>query len=328
MDLELKQVCDLFVQNRKDLKTVYKYDYDQIVSTVAILLGQGQKKIDIEKVKKCDAILKSETGIFSKYRGNIKISLVGKMAMSEDPKTYFEKVKKAFDALGSFKWTNSDYKILAAITFCEHGDEAEFPALAQKTDELYKRMKKEHPYITSDDDVPFAALLATSKMDVDRLIEEMETIFKLAKPTFKDSNAVQALSHVLAMNEEPADSKCEKVIRIFDLLKEEKHKFPIGYYLATLGTIALIDMTAEEIARSIVDAEDYLKKQKGFGSLSMSSSERKLYAAQMVLSAYGPNMDVTKADSVMVSGVIAAVIAMEVCLMICMTTTVAATTTN
>ena len=58
-------------------------------------------------------------------------------------------------------------------------------------------MKEKHPWLTSDEDIPFAAMLAVSDLDTDSLISEMEKNYEILKQKFSDKNAVQTLSHVL-----------------------------------------------------------------------------------------------------------------------------------
>ncbi|MBP5600749.1 MAG: DUF4003 family protein, partial [Lachnospiraceae bacterium] len=96
---------------------------------------------------------------------------------------------------------------------------------------------------------------------------------------FHDLNAVQSLSHVMALQEGPSIEKCDKVEALFDAFKALKRRFPTDMALPTLGALVGIDMAPEALAKEIVEAADYLKTFKGFGSFSMGNRTRLVLAS-------------------------------------------------
>lgn len=323
----LKEKCDLLVKNRKTLSDSYKLDFALMILSAAALMTEEGKEVSEKAIKDYEVILKSHAGVFSDFRGNIRIPLVCKMMLSDNADAYFERVEKVYKAIGRLKWASGSYKALAAMTICDHVEEMNYEKYVKRTMEIYGRMQEKHPWLTSEEDIPFAAMLAVSDMNVDKLIDEMEAVYKILKSKFVDNNAVQSLSHVLALGEENAETKCSKLLRIFELLKESKHKFGTGYELATLGTLAMMDIPEKDIAELIVEADDYLKTHKGFGDIVLGASARRMYAAQMVLYLYGPG-NKKGTEAVALNGMLSMTIAAEVCLIICMASCVASSSAD
>lgn len=326
MNTELKEKCNLLVKNRKTITDAFAWDSGLMSLAAATLYTSSGLIADIEQLKKCEALIKTKTGTFSEFRGNVKMPLICKMSFSDNPEKYFDNVETIYKLLNKSKWIGNEYKIMAALTICDYADESEYEAFVNRTNEIYSRMKEEHKWLTSDEDIPFAAMLAVSRLDVDKLIDEMEVNYKILKEKFHDSNAVQSLSHVLALDAQSAEEKCAKVESIFNELKAVKHKFGTGYELATLGTLTMLDLSAKEVAGLIAEIDDYLKGQKGFGDLVLGAKERRLYAAQLVLNQYGSEDG--RADGVVLGSMLALTIAIEICMILCMTSCMVASSSS
>lgn len=275
------------------------------------------------QLKRCEEVLKRKTGMFSAYRGNIKMPLLCKMATKENPEQYFVEIDEIVHQMKEIKWISNDYKILSAMTLRDHTEMENIPERLHQMLRLYEGMKKNHPWLTDGEDVPFAALLVTSGMDVEVLLDEMERCYQELGKKFRNKNAVQSLSHVLAANPVDTTEKCRKVEDIFNQLKERIHKYPNGFELAVLGTLAMLSESTETLVEEIIEADEFLKKQEGFGTFNVGTEKRRMYAALMVMDTHMPPADT--AHESLVNSVLALVIAMEGCMLILMTT---ATTTT
>ena len=326
MIAELQAKCDLLVRNKKILQDAFKWDAGLMCLTAATLFTDSGTPVDPERLKQCETIMKEKTSVFSEFRGKAKMPLLCRMALSDDPGRYFARVEKLYGLLNRSRWLGDEYRLMAAITLCDHAEEREYEAAVDRTNELYARMKQEHRWITSNEDIPFAALLAVSDLDIDRLIDEMEKDYRLLKDTFHDSNAVQSLSHILALDGRAAEEKCASVVALFNELKANKHRFGTGYELATLGTLTLLELPEAEIAALVAEVDDYLKGQKGFGALSLSANERRLFAAQLVLQQYGPRPN--PGDSAVLGSMLALTIAAEISMTLCITCCITASSAS
>lgn len=320
MNTELIRRCELLVNNRKSIQSAFKWNSDTMLLAGSSLYVGLDRKVNIEKLKTCEYILKSKAGIFSEYRGNVKMPLLCKMAIASNPERYFEEIDNIVKQMKVLKWIDAGYKVLAAMTMHDHVDMNQVPETINKMVELYQGMKEKHPWLTSGEDIPFVAILAVSEIDTEVLNTEMENCYQELLKYFHDKNAVQSLSHILAINTSDTIAKCHMVEEIFSLLKKNKHKYAGEYELAVLGTLSMLDISAEKIVEDIIEADEYLKNQKGFGNLSLGEGMRRMYAALMVMDTYMPPASCSH-ESLMDS-VLALVIAMEVCMLILMTTVI------
>lgn len=316
---ELIHRCELLVQNRKAIQKVFKWENDAMLLAGSSFYVGMDLEADTNRLKFCEDVLKRKTGIFSAYRGNTKMPILCKMATKENPEQYFAEIDEIVHQMKDIKWIDNDYKILSAMTLRDHTEMDNIPECLHEMLRLYEGMKKNHPWLTDGEDVPFAALLVTSGMDVDVLLDEMERCYQDLGKKFRNKNAVQSLSHVLAVNPVDTTEKCQRVEDIFNQLKEQKHKYPSGFELAVLGTLAMLNVPTETLVEEIIDADDFLKKQEGFGTFNVGTEKRRMYAALMVMDTHMPPADT--AHESLVNSVLALVIAMEVCILILMTTT-------
>lgn len=326
MNIDLKCKCELLVNNRDAMHEIFPWDSGSMMLAGSSFFVGLNLEADIDRLKTCEEILKLKSGLFSSYRGNIRMPLLCKMTVAENPEQYFEDVDSIVQQMKSLKWIETDYKILAAMTLRDHLDMDDISSVTEKMIALYQGMKEKHPWLTSGEDVPFAAILAVSGMDTEALMMEMENCYKELSKTFRDRNAVQSLSHILAIDPVDTQTKCKKVETMFDILKENKHKYGTGPELTVLGTLSMLDLTAEQAAREIMEADDYLKSKKGFGAFRMGDTVRRMYAALMVMDTHMP--PASHSHESLVNSVLAMVIAMEVCMMIVMTSVIVTTTTN
>ena len=102
------------------------------------------------------------------------------------------------------------------------------------------------------------------------------------KPQFFSGNAVQSLSHVLALGDGRAEEKCSRTLLLYDRLKERGYKYGTDYELPTLGVLALSESDLMEIVTEMTDTDDFLAKQKGLGNWSIGRKQRLMYTGMLV----------------------------------------------
>ena len=325
MNQSMKERCELFIQNRDAMKGAYKWDGDNMAIMGSVIYTGKMVAADVNKMKEAEEILKKKAGVFSEFRGNLKLAMICNMAMSEDAEAYFEGVNAVYKELNKNKLFGSDYRLLAAMII--YGDKnPDKMAGVERAQKIFQDMKKEHPFLTSDEDITTAAMLAISDMDIDAMIKNMEECYGTMKKFFSSQNAVQSLSHVLALNNQPVEEKCQQVKDIFENLKDAKRKYGTSYELATLGALTMLDMSTEEIVKEICEVDDYLKEQKGFGSLGTGRTGRLMYAALLVMDNY--MLDGAVMENAVVGSTLATVIAQQMAMICIMTAATASTTVN
>ena len=304
----------LLIQNRDIIGKIFKMSGDAMLlagSSIYVSMGLTANE---EAIKNCEKILKDNTGIFSDFRGNVRIPLICKMTIAADPKQYLLAIQQIVEQMKHLKWIIAQYKILAAMTIYDYGDIENISDIIARMEKLFKGMKEKHPWLTSDEDISFAAMLATSDVDETKLIEEMESCYTSLKTKFNGNNAMQSVSHILALDSATTEEKCNRLYRIFDQLKEKKHKYGTGYEMTILGTMSILDIPDEQIVDEIIEADEFLEMQKGFGDFVMGEKRRRMYAALMVMDSHIPPAD--RSHQALLNTTMTLVIAMQIC-MIC-----------
>ena len=285
MRTSLKSLCNSFVESRDTIKETFFWGSSYIYPVAAAVFVDKRVTADRERLEMCGDVLKENTGFFSNFRNYIKLPMVSMMAVSSDPE---DKLKKALSVYESLKqhFFSSNYLPLASMTISDFVEPIHYEAVAKRTRRIYDLMKQEHPFLTSGEDSVFAALLALSNDSDEQIVLNTEQCFDILKPQFFSSNAVQSLSHVLALCEGSAELKCGRAMELFYKLKDQGYKYGTGYELATLGVLAMLPADLDTIADDIVQVAEYLAGQRGYGILGMTKRQRLMHAGMIVTSDY------------------------------------------
>lgn len=285
MRSSLSNLCNSFIENRDALKETFFWGSSYIYPVAAAVFVDKRKTAEVEHLEMCHEILKDKTGFFSNFRNYIKLPMVSMMAVSSDPE---DKLKKALTVYELLKqhFFSSNYLPLASMTISDFVEPVHYEAVARRTRRIYDLMKQEHPFLTSGEDSVFAALLALSNASDEVIVQNTEECYDILKPQFFSSNAVQSLSHVLALCEGDAEMKCSRAMDLFYKLKDQGYKYGTGYELATLGVLAMLPADLDTIADDTVQVAEYLAGQRGYGILGMTKRQRLMHAGLIVTSDY------------------------------------------
>ena len=261
MDQQLERKCLNLAENYRILSAGNKLEFtEMILACAGIYLAAGREP-DMDRIQECKKLLKSKAGIFSNFRGSDELLVRCKMALSADPELYFENLEREYKRLKTF--FSGEQTVLAAMILAEQGAAAE--GLAEKTKQIYKEMKEAHPWLTSENDLPFAALMAASGRDAVSVYGEAEEIYTLLKGNLKaERDTLQMLSHILAIRGGGADGKVEKLCALAAGLKAARRSLGGGSRLAILGLLADSPLPADALVERICEADDLLRQHKPF----------------------------------------------------------------
>ncbi len=151
-------------------------------------------------------------------------------------------------------------------------------------------MNEMHPILTDSSDISYVILLALSDRTVDSIIEDMTACFDYLKKELKikiGSDSIQGLSEILALTDGDIKEKCDRVMQIYDVLKENKAEIGDGAVFSTLAMLIGIDETSEIIVGEIQEAEEFLKSSKLFEGKSEDKKQCLMFAELLVASSYG-----------------------------------------
>ncbi len=322
MNEALKARVELLAKNREVFSKNFKWSH-ALVYPVAGLIYTGEDKLaDKVKLSERKKILTKNAGCFSSFRNNLYAAVVSKMSLSENPAEYLERAKKAYDELKRGRVFGTDYIALTALGLADLKEGIRVEEIIDKTKKIMHDMNKIHPILTDDDDMVLVSLLAMTTDPVEKIVEDTESCYLIMKNKFHDLNAVQSLSHVMALQEGTSIEKCEKVEALFDAFKALKRRFPTDMSLPTLGALLGIDMDPQTLAKEIVEAADYLKTFKGFGSFSMGNRTRLVLASLLASECFAT--DKRPARYVTLTNILTMLIVSEIVIL----TTIATTATS
>lgn len=315
----MENKCLKLVENYRILAAGNKMEFtEMLLACAGIYLAAGREP-DMDRVKECKKLLKSKAGIFSNFRGSDELLVRCKMALAPDPALYFESVEKEYQRIKTF--FSGEQTVLAAMILAEQDGSG---SLAEKTKSIYKEMKDAHPWLTSENDLPFAALMAVSGRDASAVYAEAEEIYALLKEKLKaDKNTMQMLSHILAIRSGRAEEKCEKLCALAAGLKAAGRSLGRGSRLAILGILADSGLPADTLVDRICEADDFLKQHKPFhGLFGVGRECRRMFAVQMV------QASLSEEDSLGTSAMLTASVELAIITMILMMIIVSSTASS
>ena len=317
--------CKNLIKNKETMKSAFAWEDGLTHLACAGIFINKEQTANEEMLLQCKDILKRNTGIFSNFKSTAKPMIVAMLAANENPQLLMERGLKVYDLLKE-EFMSSVYLPIAAMIIAQYADEARYAELAQRTRRIYKQMRADHPFLTSGEDSTFCALMALLDKPDEVLLGDAEECYKILKNNFFSSNAVQSLSHVLAMCDGEPENKCQKTMELFQKLKEAGHKYGTSYELPTLGVLAMADGNQDEIAAEMAEIDQWLSEQKGFGFFSSISAKQRLMYAGMI--AQQDYINDKMMQSAAVNGVISLIVEHQAAMSAAITASAAATANN
>ena len=325
-----KSKCDLLMANTDKLSKEFKWSETLMNIAAALVFSGADREIDIEKLKECKKIVKKNAGMFSSLRSMAEPVIVSKMALQDDPEEYFAKVKSVFDRISRSVFADGGYFVQAAISIVDAGKYDEADEVIARFKELYKKMNKEHPILTSSEDIIFAVLLVMTGKSVDTIITEMEDCYEYLKKELKirvGANEIQGLSEILALTDGNMREKSDRALKIYNAFGERGVKYGKSYNeFASLGALIDIDVETRVLVDEIIETADYLKESKKFGGWVMDKKQRLMFAAMLVGDAYNAESAIITGSAI--GSTVSMVIAEEVAMVMCMTVIIASSTSS
>lgn len=322
---EVRRRCELLIQNRDTMNEVFKWGSNLLNLSAAYMITSKEVRADVAKLKECKALIKERTGAFSNFRGNSNCAVTAMLAVSESAGHLLEDGLQAHEMLKG-KLRDSAYLPMAAMSVARLAGKERYEEIVDRTKEIYDRIKKEHPFLTSAEDCSFCTLLALSDKSVEALVTEAERCYRfLTEHTRYPKNSVQSLSHVLALYDGTAEEKCEKVMELYEILKACGLKYGISYELPMLGVLAMTNKEYEVLAEELAEVSAWLSKKKGFGFWGYVTLKQRLMFAGMLLQEGEDKVS----ETALLQSSIATVVAQQTAMLaIMMSSTAAATAAN
>ena len=285
MNTELQNITLRYLEAREAVRSVFRMESEYSYPVAANLYVSANAAVDTDRLEDCKRMIRAEAGIFSNFRGNIKVPLACKLALSDDPQNRWTRTETNYAILKGQFWS-SEFLALAALLLTDSAADADVPALAVRGKALHSRMRKEHPFITGQEDSVFAILLAQSDRGDDELIADMEACYRALDERFPKGDGIQTASHVLAMIGGTPEEKANKVIALYDAIRDAGVRYGKNWELSALAAFAADDTPVETIVNEMLEVDALLEGQKGYGGVFGYDRKTRMMHAAMLVSAY------------------------------------------
>lgn len=291
MNATLQSLCDSYVQNRDILKNANKWAPTYLYPVCAQWLCAAGKTADKERIVACKALLKKKTNVFSAFRGSATLPLLCLLSLEDDPEQKLVEILGRYTLLRK-SFISSESLALAALLLpsCEDTE-----ALGVRAKAVYRRMSKNHPVLTSSEDMVFAVLMAATGKEEEALFTELEECYAILKDAFGTSRHAMASACVLALDGRTPLEKAYRVQELFDIIGQSGLKYGKGYELPVLAALSLTTADGRLLASDLVEMDAFLSDQKGYGFFGMGKKIRLMHAAMLLSIAHGNNCHMAEA---------------------------------
>ena len=152
----LQRLCDEFVANRNVIKSKFKFENSYLYPVCASIFCARGVRADADKLLDAKQLLKDKTGIFSNFRGNLKLPVCSMLAAKSAPEQRMETAMDNYKLLRQ-QFGPSSYLALAAFFLADMGvSGSRAQEAAERGKRIHRRMKQEHRFLTSAEDSVFA----------------------------------------------------------------------------------------------------------------------------------------------------------------------------
>lgn len=245
------------------VKSLAGWAVDQkVVLAITTYYVTSDQEFDSVRLNRALDELKSKAGWFSPLRGNLLPIMAAFLDKSEA--NIQEEVDKLFRkqvALREVGFRNTIHSYLAALLLSD--EEEIYKEEAKAAKRLYDAMKKQHYFLTSDDDYSYAVLLGRKSMDPIQHARSMRIYYDaLRAQSFRTGNELQWLSQIMTYIEQDFDpllvSRATEILGVF---KQQTKVQPSHYPM--IGFLTVFHVGNEDL-QQIMTLTDALEKTKAF----------------------------------------------------------------
>lgn len=275
--------CDVFLRNYALMLKDDFWPSDIVRIAAAGIAMAGRQAPDMERIDFCRRLMKARKGFFSTLRGTGSYVYIIKMAMSDDPEAYLEHLSQVHAMLKTSIF-ESGISVTAAMNIVDIVPPEQYAVIVKRTLDIYDEMKSAHWFMTSEEDMAFAALMAMTGDSPYVIHRKAEEIYGILKGTLRvHDNTIQTISHILSLYDGEIVPMCNMVVQLFDGLKEAGHAMDTNSTAVVLSTFAASRTEIRDLIMNIAAADDYLIQFKPFrGFFGQSARIRRMIAVLCV----------------------------------------------
>ncbi|WP_302671935.1 DUF4003 family protein [uncultured Clostridium sp.] len=288
----MNEKITLFLENNRALEDVKgswgMYGFQ--IKSSALTCTMKNQRVEVDKINLALDTIKKNTSMFSNFRGINKLTTAITISFEDDMEGSLKEIISIYENLKDNFFPN-EYLVMAAQVIFNARYRVNVDDAVKNTRVAYDYMKKHHRFLTGQEDIANAAIIATTSSNLEETFKEIEESYQYLKDNgISYSNNIQSLSHILSLINLPSRQKCDEVLEMNSILKE--NKVPVkDYLIPMLGIITFLTDNKKKFAENISDISIILKKEKGFGNFALGANFRNMISATLVSLDYLENID-------------------------------------
>ena len=311
----------LFTNNASVIRKDFVWLNVMAKRLVALICTLENKPIDCIAIKENLNLIKNNTGLFSMFRGNMSLCIAAMLSLNTDRDKVFANTISVYDQLNLAKFGASDYLAVAAYLIACNTEPYNYQHAVRRTRAFYEGMKKHRWFHTGQDDYIFTSMLGLSDVGIEEGLVRINLLYEQLKPEFRlaGGGGVQMLAQMLAICGKCNDS-LEHLFHLRHAFRQRNVRLDKAYTLPALGALSLLDISSDILVNDMLDAQRYLRAQKGFSSFSITTQELLLYTSAIISSVYAVEMKSNIVASLTTS-ITSIIIAQQIAIVIAASTT-------
>jgi len=316
MNQEITTKLTLFAENVQTINKDFKWKHAGTKRLAALLYTLEGKAVDCNAIRESYDLIKERKGPFSMFRGNMSLFIAAMLSLDHGCQQRLDDVSEVYDLLKSEKFRASDYLAVAAYLIVADTGRENYQRVVLRSRLFYEGMRRNNRWHVARDDYIFAVMLGLSDIDdvfgtgrVHELFERLRREFKMA-----GAGSVQALAQMLTLGGK-SDDALGHLLFLRNTLRSRGIKLDRAYTLPALGALSLLPVDGNVLAEILLEAQRFLRGQKGFGSFSISTQELLLFSSAIISSVYAKELSDTVVSSTSVS-IINIIIAQQIAMIV------------
>ncbi len=263
---EVNETLDLYEEIYSQLHRNFRWQDKKLFMMVAGSYAASDKRFDLNRYEQLTNVIKKEASLFSPMRSYPRFTIASLLDQRfEEPHIQYKKLVQIYEAFVKGGFKRGTFTYLSALIVLTDTDSSNTPeAIIERALYIYKAMKVNHPFITSDNDYPLAVLLAELNEDTETLMNRVEDYYlKLHQQGFRKGNDLQFMSHILSLDQTAAsNTHITNSLTILDRLEKLGFKIkPMHYPELSLLTIINASQVDLELVHSLSET---LNRKKTF----------------------------------------------------------------
>jgi len=296
MNTQLQNKLELFAENTLSIKDDFIWQEPMAKRLASLTYTLEGKSINSEAIKECHELIKSEVGAFSTFRGNMAVYIAASLSLRENPEALLAHTLEVYEMLKREGFWASDYLVVTAYEIAANTETHNFEYIAARSMEFYKEMKSNIRFHIGQDDYIFAAMLAMSGIDIHEGGLKLRHLFSQLKSEFSafiSRGSIAMLAQMLVLGN--STEECvEHMLQLNRVLRKKKIRLDKTYTVASMGVLGMLAVDKYAFAEDLIAARDYLRTQKGFGALSVTTQEVLLYGVSLIANIYTANNNIMR----------------------------------